>query len=204
MRTLFLMFVVTSLLLTACQSDQTVKQDLTGTWDVRIRLADEPKEEIEKELSVDVRTEIQEEFDSAKKEIREAFEEESVNITINKDGEETKIGSEQLVSGLEKMMDGLATMVEGLANLGTSIAEAITENLVFQATLESDGSIRIDSESDDIEIDISGQKTQWSVEDGKFVLSGDGDDETFTIVPTDTGYELVGEEVVIMLSRIED
>ncbi len=197
-------------LLFACQSDRTVEQDLSGDWNVRVSLSEKTKEKVDRDLTkseVDVqeaKKEIRTEFDAAKDEIRKALDENGIRITTD---EGKDVTSTDLAEGLEKMVEGLGQMVEGIAGmgigLGTAITRAITEHLELAVTLQPDGSIQASSRNGDIDIDINDSDNRWKIENGKFILYGDGSPEIFDIQTMDSGYDLKGEEVILHLRRPE-
>lgn len=199
------------ILIFSCQApDKSYEKDLSGDWDVRVSLADKTSREMDKELKnadndiQEAKEEMRTEFDKAKQEIRKALDSTGITIT-NNDGENIK--STDLSEGLEKMVEGLGQMVEGIADmgigLGTAITRAITNHLELKVTLLPDGKISATSKNKDFNIDINESDNSWKVEDGKFVLYGDGKPEIFEIIPSVDGFDLKGEEVILHLSRPE-
>lgn len=203
-----LLFLLPFILILGCQApDKSYEKDLSGDWNVRVSLAEKTKREMDTELKnadkdiQEAKTEMRNEFDKAKQEIRKALDSTGINIT-NDDGE--KIESTELSEGLEKMVEGLGQMVEGIADmgigLGSAITRAITNHLELQVTLFPDGKISATSKNKDVNIDINDTDNRWKVEDGKFVLYGEGKPEIFEIVPTADGFDLKGKEVILHLT----
>ncbi len=201
-----LLFLAITLLF-SCQSDQTVEQDLTGDWNVRVSLSEKTKTKVDRDLSKadidlqEAKKEIRTEFDAAKEEIRKALDENGIQITTD-NGEEAT--STDLAEGLEKMVEGIGQMVEGIAGLsvglGTAITRAITDHLELAVTLQPDGTIAATSRNGKMDIDINDSDNRWKIENGKFILYGDGSPEVFDIQSTETGFDLKGKDVILHLT----
>ncbi|MCF8238550.1 MAG: hypothetical protein K9I85_10370 [Saprospiraceae bacterium] len=202
-----LLFLALTLLF-SCQSEQTIEQDLAGDWNVRVSLSEKTKQEVDRDLSkadMDLekaKKEIRTEVDEAKEEIRKSLDENGIRVT-NGEGEEAT--TTDLSEGLEKMVEGIGQMVEGIAGmgvgLGTAITRAITEHLEQAVTLLPDGTIEATSRNGKVNIDINDSDNRWKVEDGKFILYGDGSPEVFDIKSTSTGFDLIGKDVILHLQR---
>lgn len=204
-----IMICATALLILGCQSsDHSVQQDLTGEWDVRVSLSkktgrklDQDMHQADKDIQ-DAKTEIRSELDSAGKEIRKALDENGITITTD-DGHSGS--GKDMAEGLEQLVEGLGQMAEGIANmgigLGTAITRAITDHLKLAITLQPDGTIQAASRNGKIDIDINNNDQRWKVENGKFILYGDGTPDIFDIQTTESGFDLKGEEFILHLQR---
>ncbi len=187
------------ILFASCQSDETIKKNFAGKYEVTLHLppaANQEMEQVKKDMAKDI--------SEAKKEIKEDIAQAKEDIESEM-GEENHLGKAvgNFVEGMGELAQGMAGLGESLGKMGIDLGRGIVEGLRFKAEFNPDGHVKFGKKS---KIQIgSGEGNFWEIKNGTFYLWEDeGDKNAFEMKDLGSGnWDLVGDEVIFHLEKID-
>ncbi|MCF8246225.1 MAG: hypothetical protein K9J37_05445 [Saprospiraceae bacterium] len=194
----YLSIALLLILIASCQSDKAREKAFAGRYQVTLHLPEATKE-MEK-----AKKDVSKEISEAKKEIKDEIANAKEDIDAEM-GEDSHLGNAvgNFVEGMGELAQGLAGLGESLGKMGIDLGRGIVEGLRFKAEFKEDGHVMFGKRS---KIQVgSGEGNFWEIKSGKFYLWEDGDEKNAFEMKDlgDGNWDLVGEEVIFHLEKIE-
>jgi hypothetical protein len=145
----------------------------------------------------DMDKDLEKKHEDTRKSVEDAKKEIAENL-----GEDSNFGKamQHFVDGMGELAEGMVDMSGKLGEMGLGLSGGILKGLKFKLEFKKDGQAVFGSKS-------IGEDLRWEISDGRlYIWNLDEDDKTeFTLKKLSADeWELINDEVVLQLSRVEE